>query len=71
MPIFDFECQECGHKFDLMISNAAKDKAKCPQCGATTLKQLLSFFNTSKGGAPADSCSGCRAAGTGGCGMRF
>jgi len=66
MPIFDFKCQECGHKFDLIISNADKDKAKCPQCGANNLKQLLSLFSTSRAGTPADSCSGCGTAGAGG-----
>jgi putative FmdB family regulatory protein len=71
MPIFDFECRECGHKFDLIISNAEKDKAKCTQCGAMNLKQLLSSFGTARVGKISDSCSGCSAAGTGGCGMKF
>jgi len=71
MPIFDFECQECGHKFDLMVSNADKDRVTCTQCGARNIKQLLSLFNTSRVGASSDHCSGCPAAGTGGCGMKF
>lgn len=71
MPIFDFECRSCGHKFDLMISNAEKDKAKCPQCGAMDLKQLLtSFFSSTaspvKTAPIPEACSGCGAAGTGG-----
>ena len=66
MPIFDFECRKCGHKFDLIISNADKEKAKCPQCGAMNLKQLLSSFSTSRLGNIPDSCSGCSAAGAGG-----
>jgi len=66
MPIFDFECRKCGHKFDLIISNAEKDKAKCPQCGAMNLKQLLSSFSTARVGNIPDSCSGCSAAGAGG-----
>jgi putative FmdB family regulatory protein len=63
MPIFDFECRKCGHTFDIIISNADKDKAKCPQCGAMNLKQLLSSFSTSKLGTIPDSCSGCGVAG--------
>lgn len=66
MPLFDFECRECGHKFDLIISNADKDKAKCPQCGAANIKQLLSTFGTTRSGNVPESCSGCKAAGTGG-----
>jgi putative regulatory protein, FmdB family len=70
MPIFDFECRSCGHKFDLMISNSEKDKAKCPQCGAIDLRQLLSSFFSTSGPAKTaqmpEACSGCGAAGTGG-----
>lgn len=69
MPIFDFECRKCGHKFDLMISNSEKDKAKCPQCGEMNLKQLLSSFSTAspaRAGQIPEACSGCGAAGGGG-----
>ena len=67
MPIFDFKCQECGHKFDLMVSNANKEKVQCPQCGAVNLQQLISSFGTAKAGnGKSDSCFGCGAAGTGG-----
>ncbi|HHV16272.1 MAG TPA: zinc ribbon domain-containing protein [Gelria sp.] len=63
MPIFDFLCQQCGHNFDVMISNADKDKVKCPECNSGDVKQLLSLFNTAGGGPktlPA-SCQGCSA----------
>ncbi|QGT99844.1 hypothetical protein SYNTR_1251 [Candidatus Syntrophocurvum alkaliphilum] len=70
MPIFDFQCKECDHKFDLMISNNDKDKAKCPKCKTTNVKQLLSLFNTGSSNKPSNnnnnSCHGCSAAGTGG-----
>lgn len=64
MPIFDFQCQECGKKFDLMISNADKAKATCPDCKSSNLKQMLSLFNTGGGAksSPApDNCSACSA----------
>lgn len=47
MPLFDFLCQKCGYKFDVMTSNADKDKVKCPECQTLDIKQLLSLFNTS------------------------
>lgn len=65
MPIFDFICKQCGHKFDLMISNSEKDKVRCPECGAE-VKQMLSSFNTGGSTAPMDSCQGCAAARGGG-----
>ncbi|MDD4801757.1 MAG: zinc ribbon domain-containing protein [Syntrophomonas sp.] len=67
MPVFEFRCQECGYKFDLMISNADKEKVQCPECGTRSIKQLLSSFNTAKfGGAPANDCAGCKVNGSGG-----
>lgn len=67
MPIFDFQCKDCGNKFDLMISNKDKDKAQCPQCGSRDVKQLLSMFATSSGtSASANACQTCPSAGIGG-----
>ncbi|NLW90628.1 MAG: zinc ribbon domain-containing protein [Syntrophomonadaceae bacterium] len=69
MPIFDFQCQECGRKFDLMISNADKAKATCPECKSNNIKQMLSLFNTGAAGKSApvsDNCSSCSARTSGG-----
>lgn len=67
MPVFDFKCQECGHKFDIVVSNRNKDQVKCPNCGADKVQQLLSAFSSprSSGSLP-ESCSGCASAGSGG-----
>ena len=72
MPIFDFKCRQCGHKFDLMISNADKEKAACPECGAVNAQQLLSLLNTSRpggAGSAVNNWSCCSHAATGRCGM--
>lgn len=63
MPIFDFQCKDCGKKFDLMISNAEKTNATCPECKSINIKQMLSIFNTggSKSGPVSDNCSACSA----------
>ncbi|HWP96612.1 MAG TPA: zinc ribbon domain-containing protein [Syntrophomonadaceae bacterium] len=71
MPIFDFQCQDCGGKFDLMIRNKEKEEATCPSCHSRNIKQLLSGFNTGSGSGsskvPAPDCSqGCPMAGGGG-----
>lgn len=67
MPIFDFACQDCGSKFDLMISNADKEKATCPNCSSKNIKQLLSEFHTGNTRTtPGPSCSqSCSAAASG------
>ncbi len=67
MPIFDFACQDCGSKFDVMISNADKDKVVCPNCSSNNIKQLLSEFHTGKTRpVSGPGCSqGCSAAASG------
>lgn len=66
MPIFDFECQECKKKFDLMISNQKKEEVQCPDCSSKNIKQLLSGFYTGTAKTHAPSCSsGCSAAASG------
>lgn len=73
MPIFDFECRDCGKKFDLLIANKDKDKVECPQCGSRNIKQRLSVFSTTASGGSAavapNACQGCPSFGSGGCGM--
>ncbi len=41
MPTYDYECQACGHSFELFQSMTAKVKRKCPECGKQTLKRLI------------------------------
>ncbi len=40
MPIFEYECQECGRRFEQFVT--ATRKATCPQCHSETLKKLVS-----------------------------
>jgi len=42
MPTYEYECQECGHRFDLFQNITAKPKQKCPKCKKNALKKLIS-----------------------------
>lgn len=33
MPIYDFKCAECGHRFELLTSISRRSQAVCPKCG--------------------------------------
>ena len=42
MPIYDYECQACHHRFEAM-QKMSEDKLKeCPQCKELALKKLVS-----------------------------
>jgi putative FmdB family regulatory protein len=41
MPTYDYECQACGHAFELFQSMTAAVKRTCPSCGKPRLKRLI------------------------------
>ena len=44
MPIRDFECCKCHHRFDSLIrSTQDLEEVKCPACGGTELQLRLTF----------------------------
>jgi putative FmdB family regulatory protein len=42
MPIYEYECQQCGHRFEYLIL-PSKPAAECPSCQQKDLKQLISL----------------------------
>ncbi len=41
MPIYEFECEECGTCFEELVA-AATAAAPCPECGSKRTRRLLS-----------------------------
>jgi putative FmdB family regulatory protein len=42
MPIFEYQCQACGHRFDLLQRAGEAAPRKCPECGRLKLQRALS-----------------------------
>ena len=42
MPIYEFECSQCGHRFDRLQKLSDADPAECPQCGAPKVQRRVS-----------------------------
>ncbi|MDE2317067.1 MAG: zinc ribbon domain-containing protein [Xanthomonadaceae bacterium] len=42
MPIYEFECSQCGHRFDRLQKLSDVDPAECPQCGAPKVQRRVS-----------------------------
>lgn len=47
MPIYEFECGECGERFEQLVP-AGTEAAPCPSCGAEGAKRRLSSFALSR-----------------------
>jgi len=78
MPIYEYECRDCGLKFELLRPlSQAGEKACCPQCNRDALRVMskcASFSKSESGEAiplagTGSSCSGCGASTCSSCGL--
>jgi putative FmdB family regulatory protein len=74
MPIYEYVCCECSHRFETLQQGASR--ASCPSCRSERLDKQVSVFAVStKGSAPArrESAAPCGTCGdprgAGACGM--
>jgi len=42
MPIYEYECQACGHKKEALQKISDAPLTKCPECGKSELKKMIS-----------------------------
>ncbi|MBN2447938.1 MAG: zinc ribbon domain-containing protein [Phycisphaerae bacterium] len=55
MPIFEYQCRDCGHVIDVLVRASEPAPKQCPKCKHPTLERKLSTF--SSGGNKPDNCS--------------
>jgi len=41
VPVYEFECEQCGQRFEELVASDAKGIA-CPACGCSPTRRLLS-----------------------------
>jgi putative FmdB family regulatory protein len=42
MPIYEYQCTNCHHKFDLLQKITEEPATKCPECSKNTAVRLVS-----------------------------
>jgi putative FmdB family regulatory protein len=58
MPIFEFECLECGIEFERLLRNSgAASEVACPICGSSRVEQKLSTFASMSRGGSTSTCA--------------
>lgn len=67
MPIFEYQCRDCGRKFEELVSSADEPIA-CPSCHSANTLKLLSVFAAS---VPSGGTAMNTACGRAGCGSGF
>jgi putative FmdB family regulatory protein len=83
MPIYEYQCEDCGHEHEALQKLGAEPLVECPHCHKPGLKKKISaagfrlkgggwyetdFKNGSKKNVAGDNSSGGSSSGGGGCG---
>ncbi|MGH8273040.1 MAG: FmdB family zinc ribbon protein [Gammaproteobacteria bacterium] len=42
MPIYEYRCQHCGHRFERWQKMSDPDPERCPECKAAQIERLIS-----------------------------
>ena len=66
MPLYEYKCEECGTKFEKLVSNF-ESTVSCTKCDSYNITKQFSVFaaRVSEGGGmegremPAESCGSC------------
>lgn len=73
MPIYEFCCEPCELRFEVLTTISRASETTCPECGSGEVKRVMSTFSSrtadgcghsSHGGG----CSGCASGNCGNCG---
>jgi putative FmdB family regulatory protein len=43
MPLFEYQCQECGHRFEALVLGC-RQPDRCPRCDAPKVEKQFSTF---------------------------
>jgi putative FmdB family regulatory protein len=63
MPIYEYRCRDCDHRFEAIVHGGKR--ASCPSCGARSLEKQLSVFavgarsGSASDAAPMGACGTC------------
>jgi putative FmdB family regulatory protein len=57
MPIFEYQCNKCGHKMEFLEKSGNKNKHVCKKCGNSDMQKLFSGFAVGHSNKTSDSCS--------------
>lgn len=59
MPLYEYRCPTCGDIFEKIVRMGSAESPRCPSCGASNAKRLLSAPARVGGGSSGDTGSDC------------
>lgn len=70
MPVYEFCCHACGHKFEKLCRlGETGENMSCPSCGKKEIKKQFSLIQRPRGerGGASSGCSSCSSGNCGTC----
>lgn len=64
MPMYDFRCKKCGHKFTVITGINDRDKVTCPECRTREVEQLITGCSVLSGPGLGSGCGHSHDSGT-------
>jgi putative FmdB family regulatory protein len=46
MPIYEYSCRQCGHRFEKLLKHATDESVVCPSCGSSLVVRECSSFSS-------------------------
>lgn len=65
MPIYEYRCEPCDHRFETLVRSAS-DVARCPRCGGLEVSKEFSVPAAAQSGQSSSSLPSLPACGGGG-----
>ena len=60
MPVYEYECQQCGRVAEIFLRSTEDQAVCCPGCGSKSMEKLVSasYLVKTDGRSPGKTCCG-------------
>ncbi|MCM0080919.1 zinc ribbon domain-containing protein [Geomonas sp. Red32] len=58
MPIYEFQCVSCDHRFEKLCKSEGSEAVTCPACGSSEVRKVMSSFAAPASGSCRPSSGG-------------
>ena len=55
MPIYEFDCHDCGKPFEALVFGFSTENVKCPECEGKNVEKKISNFASVGNSSPGSS----------------
>lgn len=63
MPIYEYECKKCQHRFEHLARVMKDVPCACPDCGSKNIEKVFSSFGVAMATPRENTCASCPSSG--------